>query len=178
MNEYLLKSCIDVTEIIKRRPIINFFWSNSDEANSESLPPFSFETICKKLEKNLYPSYNDWISDVHRLFDFHITNNRNQVYQFSAKQLKFEFDELTSKFASNISVRLDKLKKIYSDLNDLAESYESDLYQIQEDIQPAAEIFKVSIDSIEEPIKMIKRVFCCGKSSIPISLCKGCTTQL
>lgn len=157
MNEYLLKSCIDVTNILTRRPIIKFFWSNCDDANLASLPPYSFETICKKLEKNLYPSYDDWISDVHKLFDFHITNNRNQVYQFSAKQLKYEFDELTSKFASNISVRLDKLKKIYSDLSELAETYESEFNNIIEDIHPAAEIFKVSAESIEDPIKIIKR---------------------
>ena len=157
MNEYLLKSCIEVTQTIIRRPIIKLFWLNCGEENSESLPPFSFETICKKLEKNLYPSYNEWVSDVHSLFDFHITNNQNQVFKYSAKQLKLEFDELTSKFASNISIRLDKLKKIHSELNDLADAYESEITKIQKDIQPAAEIFKKSIDSIKDPIKIIKR---------------------
>ncbi|KAK8885336.1 hypothetical protein M9Y10_040782 [Tritrichomonas musculus] len=156
MNEDLLRSCIDVTQILIRRPIIKFFWSNCAEVNSQSAPPLSFETICAKLQKNLYSSYSEWIDDVHRLFNFYI-NGQNQIYQCSAKQLKLEFDDLTSKFVSNVKIRLDKLKQIHKELSDLSAIYESEVGQISEELQPAAEIFTISSDSITDPIKVIKR---------------------
>ena len=140
-----------------RRPIINLFWSNCFGEATQSLPPTSFETICTKLEKNLYSSYEEWISEVHRLFDFYINNNSNQVIHYSAKQLKSEFDELTSKFASNTSIRLDKLKQIQTELNDLISKYANEMNQMKEDIHPAAEIFNMPLNSIEDPIKVIKR---------------------
>ena len=165
MNKELLQSCKDVMQTLSRRPIIHFFWNTNVTPNPTGSSPTSIELISLKLEKNTYSSYNEWVLDVRNLFDFYINNSQSQIYIFSAKQLRMEFDQLISTFASNKSNRLNKLNKLYKDLLDLAETYEAEFQEVQEDLQPAAELFKLDISSITDPIKIIQRNCAMFKSS-------------
>lgn len=69
MNEQQLLSCKKIFKEVTRRPISRLFWDDPSEITNKKIArPISLRFIYEKLERQLYKSPSDFVTDMHQLF--------------------------------------------------------------------------------------------------------------
>ncbi|OHT05371.1 hypothetical protein TRFO_05954 [Tritrichomonas foetus] len=163
MNLEFQTSCKEIMKQIIRRPISTRFWEEYPTAKSSQIPiPYPLKTISQKLDDNLYPTIEEWANDVRDLFQFHISRDLSPLDVHCATELLLEFDELFSKYISNISANLDKMRFSLDNVEDFWMKKNMWKFNTRHDkaaekLPVGAAIFNMPNKCTKDPCKIIQR---------------------
>jgi hypothetical protein len=143
MNALQVDVCCKILNSLLRRPISSFFWTPSPvDLSVARRPPISFKWISERLERGLYLSADEWVSDMRTIFTVSHGHAKSALRSAAAAQLEHEFSLLLRTLTPALSPHTLLLQRAEARLFDLVVNFRPSLLSPAADGRhPAAEIF-------------------------------------